>query len=277
VAALTDSEVKKYGYKSLEELLRWRLYNRTGGGLMAELGSHQLDACSIFLGKVHPLAVSGVGGRLFYRDNREIDDHVFTTFEFPGKNYYADPERTKVKDPEDRVVVTYSSISTNQFEPYGECIMGSKGTLVVESESKIMLYAEGGGATRSTAVGVKSGSSGPVLDTASTWGGPPAAASAVGAGGAAAAAAPPSRGYKEEMEHFAYCIRMHQQAKDPEERTKWRLTPHCHGRVAMADAIIALTSNLAMRKHQRIEFDPKWFEAAERNAVPDKDVVPEQV
>ena len=30
---------------------------------MAELGSHQLDACSIFLGKVHPLAVSGVGGK----------------------------------------------------------------------------------------------------------------------------------------------------------------------------------------------------------------------
>src|SRR5262249_21894174 len=34
-------KVKQYGYKSLEELIRWRLYNRTGGGLMAELGSHQ--------------------------------------------------------------------------------------------------------------------------------------------------------------------------------------------------------------------------------------------
>ena len=39
---------------------------QTGGGLMAELGSHQLDAASIFLGKVHPLAVQGYGGKNFY-------------------------------------------------------------------------------------------------------------------------------------------------------------------------------------------------------------------
>ena len=101
----------KYGYKSLDELVRWRLYNRTGAGLMAELGSHQLDACSIFLGKKHPLAVTGIGGTFFYTDGREVDDHVFVTFEFPGKN---EPQRT------DHVVVTYSSINTNSFEKYGE-------------------------------------------------------------------------------------------------------------------------------------------------------------
>ncbi|MCA9098854.1 MAG: Gfo/Idh/MocA family oxidoreductase, partial [Planctomycetaceae bacterium] len=56
-AALTDETAKTFGYDSLEQLVRWRLYNKTGGGLMAELGSHQLDACSIFLGKVKPLAV----------------------------------------------------------------------------------------------------------------------------------------------------------------------------------------------------------------------------
>src|SRR5262249_30764118 len=92
------NDVKKYGYKSMQELVRWRLFQRTGGGLMAELGSHQLDACSIFLGKVHPLAVQGVGGRFYYRDGddhpdrqepgRQADDGVFVTFEFPGPNYY---------------------------------------------------------------------------------------------------------------------------------------------------------------------------------------------
>ena len=34
---------------ALEELVRWRLWDRTGGGLMAELGSHQLDAAGIFI------------------------------------------------------------------------------------------------------------------------------------------------------------------------------------------------------------------------------------
>src|SRR5438034_8592708 len=107
-------------YNSMEELVRWRLFRRTGGGLMAELGSDQLDACSIFLGKVHPLAVTGVGGKFFYHDDREIEDHVFVTFEFPGPNYWEPraPEATgprRVKDKDDVVVVTYSSINTNSF------------------------------------------------------------------------------------------------------------------------------------------------------------------
>ena len=58
--ALHD-KLAKYDYNSIEELIRWRLFNRTGGGLMAELGSHQLDACSIFLGKVNPISVMGIG------------------------------------------------------------------------------------------------------------------------------------------------------------------------------------------------------------------------
>ena len=77
----------QHGYKSMEELVRWRLYKRTGGGLMAELGSHQLDACSIFLGKAAAARGHGVGGKYFYKDDREVEDHVFCTFEFPGKNY----------------------------------------------------------------------------------------------------------------------------------------------------------------------------------------------
>ncbi len=38
-----------YARPAIEELIRWRLWDRTGAGLMAELGSHQLDAASIFI------------------------------------------------------------------------------------------------------------------------------------------------------------------------------------------------------------------------------------
>ena len=82
-----EARIRQLGYKNMEELVRWRLYKRTGGGLMAELGSHQLDACSIFLGKKHPLAVTAVGGTNFYQDDRECEDHVYCIYEFPGKNY----------------------------------------------------------------------------------------------------------------------------------------------------------------------------------------------
>ncbi len=246
-------DFSKYGYKSLDELVRWRLYNRTGQGLMAELGSHQLDACSIFLGKRHPLAVTGIGGTFFYTDGREVDDHVFVNFEFPGKT---DSEH-------DRVVVSYSSINTNQFENYGEELMGSRGTMIVEQEKEILLYKEidrntwkpGGGGARTTSVTVETPKGGKPTVEAS----PSAAGSSAAASLGALATDAPSRGYREELEHFAYCIR-HGNESNFHDQPDENLKPRCRGEVAMADAIIALTSNLAMRQKRRIEFDPKWFD-----------------
>jgi predicted dehydrogenase len=280
----------KWGYKSMNELVRWRLYNRTGGGLMAELGSHQLDACSIFLGKVHPLAVSGFGGKIFYTDDRDVDDHVFVTFEFPGPQYYQKNNdghvvrgkdgKPEIKNRNDVVVVTYSSINTNSFEPYGECLMGSRGTMIVDQEQSVYLFGEKDpnlkepGGPKATAVTVAKVDAGKaVLDSSSTTGGPSGPPTTVaGAGAAGAAAGPVSRGYREEMEHFAYCIRMHAQASTDEERKKWQLTPRCHGRVAMADAIIALTANEAMKQKKRIEFNEAWFDASS-SEVPDADMI----
>ncbi len=233
----------KYGYKSLDELIHWRLYNRTGAGLMAELGSHQLDACSIFLGKKHPLAVTGVGGTIFYKDGREVDDHVFMTYEFPSG-----------KDEKDRVIVTYSSINTNSFDGYGEMVMGSRGTMLVSQEKEILLYKEAGNAytSRQTSVSVETVGKKPVLETSPSLAGP-STASALGT----LATVDPSRGYREELEHFAYCLR-HGDPKNYHEDKDHQ--PRCRGEVALADAVIALTSNLAMRQNRRIEFDPAWFD-----------------
>ena len=36
--------------------------------------------------------------------------------------------------------------------------------------------------------------------------------------------------------------------------------PRCRGEVALADAVIALTSNIAMRQKRRIDFDLRWFD-----------------
>lgn len=274
-----------HGYKSVEELVRWRLYNETGGGLMAELGSHQMDACSIFLGKVHPLSVTGVGGKYFYgpgRNDRESDDSIFITYEFPGPTHPLG--RNKGSNKDDIVVVTYSSLNTNSFESYGECVMGSRGSMVVEQEQSIYLYSEKdpnkkSGDARSTEVSVTTGPAGkPAMEASSTWG-PGAGGPSVAAGGGAAAGgpgAPVSRGYKEEMEDFAYCIREWDAKlgyeKDTAGAFKQRL-PRCHGEVAMADAIIALSANLSMKSRQRIDFNENWFRG-DSPEVPDKDTKP---
>jgi predicted dehydrogenase len=292
-----ESRIRQLGYKSMEELVRWRLFFRTGGGLMAELGSHQLDACSIFLGKVHPLAVSGVGTRSFFRDEyrngeREVDDHVFTTFEFPGKRYFKRDDKGKVvlengkpviADKDDVVVVNYSSINTNGFEPYGECVMGTRGSMLVESEASVMLWGERdpnntreAGPPRSTSMTVTQTAAGQaVLDASASQPGNAVKSSAEELGLKSLGRGPVSKGYREEMEHFAYCVRMWNEGDKEKREAEGRL-PHCHGRVAMADAIIALTSNLAMKHRRRIEFQPAWF-VAEEEAVPDAENVVEEI
>lgn len=293
--AALEARLKDLDYVSMEELVRWRLYERTGGGLMAELGSHQLDACSIFLDALHeaafrekfgddryqaefahqkakvvPLHVTGAGGKYFYEDDREIEDHVFVTYEFPGPGYYEDPTHKRVANPNDIVVVTYSSVSTNSFEPYGECVMGTRGSLIVEMEQNAYLFPERG--ARSTAIGVSTAGGQPVLDSSATTG---PAARATQVAGQTALGGPISRGYCQEMEDFAYCVRMMEEAGTAEEKERWRLKPRCHGKVAMTDAIIALTSNLSMRQHKRIAFKPGWFDPKDRSAVPetDKDII----
>ena len=282
------SDIKKYHFDNVEQLVRWRLWNQTGGGLMAELGSHQLDACSIFLGHVHPLAVAGVGGKYFYRkdhNDRDSEDHVFVTYEFPGKNHPKGPARedgTHGNDSDDKVIVTYTSVNTNGFEAYGECVMGDLGTMIVEKEATVMLYPEKNPASKGPAdpraitAGVQAQGAGkPVLDSSSTWG--PAVSSGVAGAGPTGSApgAEVSRGYREEMEDFAFCVRQWDAkmgyAKEG-EKYKQKL-PRCHGEVAMVDAIIALTANQAMRKQQRIEFQDAWFDP-KTDKVPDGDTQP---
>src|SRR5262249_6273359 len=145
--------------------------------------------------KVRPLAVTAVGGKYFYNDDSEVEDHVFSTYEFPGKHY--DPEVKPYKKNgkpnfNDRVAVTYSSISTNAVEPYGECIMGSKGTLVVQLEKEVMLW---GGANRSTAVTVADAGGGkPALEASAST--DPAERQAALTGQTALGMAELSRGYR---------------------------------------------------------------------------------
>lgn len=250
----------KYGYKSLEELIRWRLSNRTGAGLMAELGSHQLDACSIFLGKKHPLAVQGIGGVFFYEDGREVDDHIYLSFEFPGKEYVPGG-----KDKGDHVVVTYSSINTNSFDQWGEQVMGTRGTLVVDREEQLLLFKEpdpnkGSAGGKSTAIIVEKVGSKPTLETSGSTSNPTFAA-AQGGLATTNADGPPSRGYREELEHFAYCVRHGgggSEQKDFHADTAHQ--PRCRGEVALADAVIALTANIAMKERRRIEFLESWFD-----------------
>ncbi|MDA8746312.1 Gfo/Idh/MocA family oxidoreductase [Rubripirellula amarantea] len=291
-----DVDPSKHGYKdfslgddvftAMEELHRWRLFDRTGAGLMAELGSHQLDAVSIFLSslrddgkKVHPLSVHAVGGRHIMPKDRSVGDHVYCMYEFPGPEYdptfgvgyydrVANYPKSEFKngawqqvepvpgydvDPNKKVVVTYSSINGNGFGGWGEVVMGTKGTLVLDKETDVLLYRN---SDTSSKVGVAKQAGGYALDTSASGDLTAPVAQAADSG-------PVSRGYREEIEHWAYCIR------NPDKENR----PRCYPEVAMGDAVIALGTNVALKnaaegKSGYLEFDEAWFDI-DNDAVPD--------
>lgn len=314
MAAEAELKASDFGYKGfqlgdvrrvpgLEELVRWRLWDRTGGGIMAELGSHQLDAASIFIsalknkGKprhkwdmVHPLTVHAVGGRHVFPYDRDIGDHAYCLLEFPAPGYdpaapeNADERKRKElaikrfgyfdnisgqpmdgipgfdKDHTKRIVYMYSSINGCGFGGYGEVVMGTKRTLVIEKEQETMLFNNRDTASK---LSVTDDEGGAVIDTQAS--GPPVAV-------AQAATGPVSRGYKEEIEHWAFCIRN----RDPEN------VPRCNPKVALGDAVVALTTTLAIRRANRtkpgeqqvagfVEFKDEWFDP-KNPATPEEDL-----
>jgi len=256
-----------YERPAIEELIRWRLWDRTGGGLMAELGSHQLDAASIFIAamtgeKQHPLSVAAAGNRPIFPPDRDVEDHVYSLFEFPTPDYVADE-----KDPRNRnkIGVAYASINGNGYGGYGEAVFGTRGTLMLLRETDAMLWR-----THETQSKIKVGweevrdkdnpkKKEKVLGPQTTDEGDP---ESVAIGQAACLGA--GRGYQQQLEHWAWCIRKNPNAEDPDVR------PRCHPKMALGDAVIALTTNIAAREGRRIEFDKRWFD-------PDDDATPEGV
>jgi hypothetical protein len=169
---------------------------------------------------------------------------VYCVYEFPGPEYKSDPNK--------KIGVVYSSINGNGFGGYGETVLGTKGTLILEREQEVMLFSSDAPTTTSVTVS-KSAKGAPTLDTTQSGGGEAALAKRALEG-------PVSRGYTEEMEHWAWCIR------NPDPKN----LPRCHPKVALGDAVIALVTNIAMRDQKRIEFKPQWFDI-------DSDETPEDV
>ncbi len=117
-----DYNPSKWGYPDWDHLLNWRLYWKYSQGLMAELCSHQINAANWFLGSAPEAVVASGGVYRFPEGNREVYDHVYATFDYPGGR-----------------TVMFSSIESNAFDDYYEMYMGTKGTLIMSREQDALL------------------------------------------------------------------------------------------------------------------------------------------
>jgi predicted dehydrogenase len=144
-----EYDPSKWGYPTWDHLANWRLYWKYSEGLFAELGSHQVNAANWFLG-AKPERVQAMGGVHRFKDGREVPDHVFATFEYPGG-----------------VTATFSSVESNAFDERYECFFGTKGTLIIRNENDAMLFDEGDAAAP-TGIEVAPRGAGAVLETSET-------------------------------------------------------------------------------------------------------------
>jgi predicted dehydrogenase len=96
-----------------ERLLNWRVYREYSGGLMAELGSHQVDVAD-WAFQSQPVSVVGVGGLDYWKDGRDIFDNVSVIFEYPEGQKFV-----------------FTSICNNAHLDFSEVIMGDEGTIEI--------------------------------------------------------------------------------------------------------------------------------------------------
>jgi predicted dehydrogenase len=92
----------------------WRLYHDRSAGLMTELATHQLQVGNWFLDGV-PTRVIGSGSLCFWKDGRDVYDHVALVYEYSGGRKFV-----------------YTSLLNNARYGCEEQIQGSKGSIEPE-------------------------------------------------------------------------------------------------------------------------------------------------
>jgi predicted dehydrogenase len=127
-------------WPALERRLNWRLYRASSAGLMAELGSHQLDVATWVLGTA-PRRVVASGGIDYWRDGRDVPDNIVCIYDYvltppppaAGSRAAAPAPYT--------VRVSYSALCNNAYEGASELILGTRGSLFL-TPTKGWLYRE---------------------------------------------------------------------------------------------------------------------------------------
>jgi predicted dehydrogenase len=110
--------------ENLEKQINWRLYKEYSGGLVAELGSHQLNMIDNIVGN-HPVKVVGTGGIDYWKDGRETYDNVYALFDYPNG-----------------IKASFSSMLANKFEDQTIKFYGDKGTIVTNQMNEAHIYLE---------------------------------------------------------------------------------------------------------------------------------------
>jgi len=120
--AIPQARLTQFGFKDMHQFRNWRWYKGKGGGPIVDLGSHQIDIYSWFLG-ANPSHVMASGGNLYHDPaTHEWYDTVMVVYDYDT--------------PHGAAKAYYQTQTTNGSQGYFENFMGDQGTLLM-SESEM--------------------------------------------------------------------------------------------------------------------------------------------
>ncbi len=126
--AMPEAVLHKYGYANMHEFRNWRWFRKYSGGVISDLGAHQIDVFNWMLA-ANPVSVLAGGGRDYY-PNHEWYDNVIAIYEYPT--------------PPGIVRTSYQVLTTTSAGGgYYEYFMGDEGALKMSENPKYTkLYRE---------------------------------------------------------------------------------------------------------------------------------------
>ncbi|MFP2997013.1 Gfo/Idh/MocA family oxidoreductase [Spongiivirga sp. MCCC 1A20706] len=123
--ALDMTVMKKYGFDNQDQVYNWRNYKKLGGGVVSDLGSHQIDIFNWFF-NAYPHTVYATGNNSYY--GLEQADTMATILEYDT--------------PNGKAIGIYENISHSRAIGVNERFIGDKGAFIISEGKDNKIYRE---------------------------------------------------------------------------------------------------------------------------------------
>jgi predicted dehydrogenase len=139
-AAMTPEELHKYGYTDMRQFRNWRWFKGLGGGPLSDLGAHQIDVFTWWLGGP-PTSVMAGGGVDYYTTPpfkiHEWYDNAMVIYEYQVPTGWPAPTSSVVR------AFYQVQTTTSAGGGYYEMFMGDEGTVKMSEDPLITaIYRE---------------------------------------------------------------------------------------------------------------------------------------
>ena len=118
-------QLERYGFETVDQVYNWRNYKALGGGVVSDLGSHQIDIFNWFLG-AYPHTVYATGNNSYFK--HEQADTMATILEYDT--------------PKGPAIGIYENISNSRAIGVYERFVGDDGAFIISEGKDNKIYRE---------------------------------------------------------------------------------------------------------------------------------------